>query len=158
MPQIDVLKLCEYFEKSDIFEFKYSVGDEKLVLKKENKMQTCNVPAQQLPYIGVPQDSALQSGTQPFNAQSNNSESAKDTATKVKAPLVGVFYAAPSPEEKPFVAIGDSVKKGQTLCLLEAMKMMSEVTCPVDGVVKNILVSNEAVVGFDDVLFEVEQC
>ncbi len=158
MPQIDVLKLCEYFEKSNIFKFEYSVGDEKLVLKKESTAQPVYLPAQSAPFANAPQGSIPQS-VQSTNSNVSTQETAQDDGTtKVKAPLVGVFYAAPSPEEKPFVMIGDSVKKGQTLCLLEAMKMMSEVTSPVDGVVKNILVNNEAVVGFEDVLFEVEEC
>lgn len=76
----------------------------------------------------------------------------------VKSPLVGVFYAARSPEEAPFVREGDAVKKGQVLCLIEAMKMMSELTAPADGTVRRILVKNEEVVSFDQILFEVTPC
>ena len=71
----------------------------------------------------------------------------------VKAPLVGVFYSAPSPEEKPYVQVGDSVKEGQVLCLIEAMKMMSEITSPKDGVVKEIYAKNQDVVEFEQNLF-----
>lgn len=71
----------------------------------------------------------------------------------VKSPLVGVFYAAPSPEEEAYVQVGSAVKKGQILCLVEAMKMMSEITAPRDGVVKKIFVKNQDVVGFEDSLF-----
>lgn len=71
----------------------------------------------------------------------------------VKAPLVGVFYSAPSPEEKPYVQVGDSVKEGQVLCLIEAMKMMSEITSPKDGVVKEIYAKNQDVVEFEQELF-----
>jgi acetyl-CoA carboxylase biotin carboxyl carrier protein len=72
---------------------------------------------------------------------------------KVLAPLVGVFYAAPSPEEKAYVQVGDKVKAGETLCLIEAMKMMSEITAPKDGVIKKIYVKNQDVVAFEDPLF-----
>lgn len=75
----------------------------------------------------------------------------------IKAPLVGVFYAAPSPEEPAFVQVGDHVRKGQTLCLIEAMKMMNEIKAPGDGVIKKIYVKNQDVVGFDDPLFEMEE-
>ncbi len=154
MPQIDVLKLCEYFEKSNIFKFEYTIGDEKIVLKKEATKNVVYSPA-------MPQH-ALNQSLHTNNIEQQISSACDDNSDsniiRIKAPLVGVFYSAPSPEDKPFVIIGDSVKKGQTLCLLEAMKMMSEVTSPVDGVIKNILVSNEGVVGFDDVLFEVEKC
>lgn len=71
----------------------------------------------------------------------------------VKAPLVGVFYSAPSPDEKPYVQVGDKVKEGQVLCLIEAMKMMSEITAPRDGVIKEIYVKNQDVVGFEEQLF-----
>ena len=71
----------------------------------------------------------------------------------VKAPLVGVFYSAPSPEEKPYVQVGDKVEAGQILCLIEAMKMMSEITAPRDGVIKEIYAKNQDVVGFEEQLF-----
>lgn len=72
---------------------------------------------------------------------------------KVLSPLVGVFYAAPSPEAAAYVQVGDKVKKGEILCLIEAMKMMSEITAPKDGVVKKIYVKNQDVVGFEEPLF-----
>ena len=71
----------------------------------------------------------------------------------VKAPLVGTFYAAPSPDAAPFVQVGQAVKKGDTLCLIEAMKMMNEIPAPVDGVVQAVLAENGEVVGFDAPLF-----
>lgn len=75
---------------------------------------------------------------------------------QVKAPLVGVFYAAPKPEEPPFVQVGQEVRKGQVLCLVEAMKMMNELTSPVDGIVRAIHGRNGELVEFDQVLFEIE--
>ena len=72
---------------------------------------------------------------------------------QVLAPLVGVFYAAPTPEASAYVQVGDKVKAGQILCLIEAMKMMSEITAPRDGVIKKIYVKNQDVVGYEDPLF-----
>ena len=60
----------------------------------------------------------------------------------VKSPMVGMFYRAASPEAKPFVEIGDTVKKGQPICIIEAMKLMNEIECDADGIVKAILVEN----------------
>ena len=74
----------------------------------------------------------------------------------VKAPLVGTFYRAPSPDSKPFVSAGERVKKGQTVCLIEAMKMMNEITAPADGVVTDILVQNGEVVAFDAPLMQID--
>jgi acetyl-CoA carboxylase biotin carboxyl carrier protein len=75
----------------------------------------------------------------------------------VKAPLVGVFYAAPAPGEAPFATPGAQVKKGETLCLIEAMKMMSEITAPADCVVEEVLVENGEAVGFGDALFRIRR-
>ena len=75
----------------------------------------------------------------------------------VTAPLVGVFYAAPSPEEPPYVTPGASVKKGDTLCLIEAMKMMSEVPAPADCVVEEVLAGDGEAVGFGAPLFRIRR-
>lgn len=84
------------------------------------------------------------------------SPAASAAPAQVKAPLVGVFYAAPKPEEPPFVQVGQEVRKGQVLCLVEAMKMMNELTSPVDGIVRAIHGRNGELVEFDQVLFEIE--
>ena len=76
----------------------------------------------------------------------------------VTAPLVGTYYAAPSPDEAPFVSAGDRVSKGQTLCLIEAMKMLSEVPAPCDCVITDVLKENGALVSFGEPLFRYRPC
>lgn len=66
----------------------------------------------------------------------------------IVSPIVGTYYAAPAPGEEPFVSVGDTVKKGQTVCLIEAMKMMSEVQAPCDGVIEEVLQENGSLVEF----------
>ena len=73
--------------------------------------------------------------------------------TAVKSPIVGVFYAAPSPEDAPYVTVGSQVKKGDVLCLVEAMKLMNEITAEQDGVIKEICVENAEVVEYGQPLF-----
>ena len=75
----------------------------------------------------------------------------------VSAPLVGVFYAASAPEESPYVTAGAQVKKGDTLCLIEAMKMMSEVPAPADCVVEEVLAQDGEAVGVGAPLFRVRR-
>ncbi len=75
----------------------------------------------------------------------------------VTAPLVGVFYAAPAPEEPPYVTPGAQVKKGDTLCLIEAMKMMSEIPAPADCVVEEVLVKDGEAVGYGAPLFRIRR-
>lgn len=83
---------------------------------------------------------------------------ADDNLEPVKAPLVGTFYAAPSPDADPFVQEGQKVSKGETLCILEAMKMMNELTAPYDLIVRRILGVNGEMAEYNQVLFEVEKC
>ncbi|PKK93515.1 MAG: acetyl-CoA carboxylase, biotin carboxyl carrier protein [Tenericutes bacterium HGW-Tenericutes-6] len=73
----------------------------------------------------------------------------------IKSPLVGTFYASSTPNGKPYVSVGDRVKKGQVVCIIEAMKIMNEITSPYDGFVKEIHVHNAEVVGFNHNLIRV---
>ncbi|HSJ25869.1 MAG TPA: acetyl-CoA carboxylase biotin carboxyl carrier protein [Longimicrobiales bacterium] len=74
----------------------------------------------------------------------------------VKSPMVGTFYRAPAPDAPPYVEVGSHVNKGQTLCILEAMKLMNELECEVDGVIREVLVEDADPVEFGQVLFRVE--
>lgn len=85
-------------------------------------------------------------------------ESPESSWIEVKAPLVGVFYAAPSPEAPPFVQVGDRVEQGQVLCLVEAMKMMNQLKSPVSGIVRGIGGVDGELAEYGQVLFEVEPC
>ena len=83
---------------------------------------------------------------------------AREEGDAVKAPLVGTFYAAPAPDQAPFVAVGDRVKKGQTVCLIEAMKMMSEVPAPCDCVIEAVLKASGDLVSFGEPLLRYKPC
>ena len=74
--------------------------------------------------------------------------------TEVKSPLVGVFYAAPSPEAEPYVKIGSTVKKGEVLCIVEAMKLMNEIVAEQDGTVVDVCAHNGDVVEYGQTLFK----
>jgi acetyl-CoA carboxylase biotin carboxyl carrier protein len=78
------------------------------------------------------------------------------SGTPIKSPMVGTFYRAPSPGAKPFVEVGDKVNKGDTLCIVEAMKMMNHIESEVSGTVKAILVDDAEPVEYDEVLFIIE--
>lgn len=75
----------------------------------------------------------------------------------IKSSIVGVFYAAPAENADPYVAIGDSVKKGQTLCIVEAMKLMNEITAEEDGVISEVCVTNGQVVEYGTELFRIKR-
>lgn len=80
----------------------------------------------------------------------------KPSGTIVKSPIVGTFYASPSPDAKPFVNVGDTVSVGDALCIIEAMKIMNEIESDVSGTITKILVKNGQPVEFDQPLFEVD--
>ena len=78
-----------------------------------------------------------------------------EKGTMVKSPTVGVFYTSSSPESEPFVKVGDAVKRGDTLCIIEAMKLMNEIPAEIDGTIAEICASNGQVVEFDQPLFRI---
>ena len=73
----------------------------------------------------------------------------------IKSPMVGIFYAAPSPEAEPFVKVGSKVKKGDTLCIIEAMKLMNDVVAETDGEIVEICAENGSLVEFGQILFKI---
>jgi acetyl-CoA carboxylase biotin carboxyl carrier protein len=100
---------------------------------------------------------ALAPGAAPGqNLETAAPEAAPSHFAEVKSPMVGTFYRAPAPEAPPYVEVGSTVKKGQTLCILEAMKLMNELESEVDGVVREILVENSDPVEYGQVLFRIE--
>jgi len=84
-------------------------------------------------------------------------ERGKKELVAVRSPLVGTFYRSSSPDEEPFVEVGDEVKTGETLCIIEAMKVMNEITSEVEGRVREILVGNGQPVEYDQKLFSIEE-
>ena len=89
----------------------------------------------------------------PVSAVSDKTESPEGNLESITSPMIGVFYAAPAENAEPFVKEGSHVKKGDTLCIIEAMKLMNEVTAERDGVIKKICVSNGNAVEYGTVLF-----
>ena len=96
-----------------------------------------------LPAQAVPAPAPVPDGTVDFNR-----------LKEVKSPLVGIFYAAPSPGAEPFAGVGSRVKKGDVLCVVEAMKLMNEITADADGEVIDVCVQNGQVVEFGQILFK----
>lgn len=81
----------------------------------------------------------------------------EDNLFIVKSPIVGVFYQSPNPEEEAFVKVGSKVEKGDTLCIIEAMKIMNEITCEVSGEIVEILVENEDVVQYGQAIMKIRR-
>ena len=145
----DVLALLDRFDASSAASMKLRLGDLRLELSKY-AAPAAVVPAAAPTAAAAPVAVAA-------SAPAAEAPEAQTVGTTVKAPLVGTFYAASAPGEAPFVSVGDTVKKGQTLCVLEAMKMMSEVPAPCDCVILEVLAKDGDLVGFDAPLFQVRE-
>mgnify|MGYP000117048791 CR=1 FL=1 len=149
----EIKDLLAQFDASTLREFSYKNNGEELNLSKN---QTSSVtaapvaptvevvaPAPQAPVAPVAAAAAVET---PVEEASTPAQAAEGEV--VESPLVGVAYLSPSPEKPAFVSVGDTVKKGQTLLIVEAMKVMNEVPAPKDGVITEILVTNEEVVDY----------
>ncbi|MBE5949505.1 MAG: acetyl-CoA carboxylase biotin carboxyl carrier protein [Lachnospiraceae bacterium] len=88
---------------------------------------------------------------------SDSSNNAVSGLTPVTSPMVGVFYCAPSENAEPYVRVGDKVKKGDVLCIIEAMKLMNEITAECDGTIEEVCVSNGQVVDFGHIMFRINK-
>tara|TARA_B100001059_G_scaffold122949_1_gene122857 strand:+ start:442 stop:903 length:462 start_codon:yes stop_codon:yes gene_type:complete len=148
-----IKKLMELLEESGIAEIEVKEGEESIKLSRNISSQI--IPAQQMiqqPMMTPPQE-APQVASQADNKKNDSLNQNRNT---VNSPMVGTFYASASPESKPFVSVGQSVKKGDTLCILEAMKMMNQVQAESDGKIIEILIDNAEPVEFDQPLFVIE--
>lgn len=105
--------------------------------------------------VGAPAKETVYSVPEPAGTTQVTSEP-KDYIS-VRSPIVGVFYPAPAENAAPYVSIGDSVTKGQTLCIVEAMKMMNEITAEEEGVISEICVTNGQVVEYGTELFRIKR-
>ena len=112
-------------------------------------------PAVETPVVSAPKQS--NTGVSQDLAASQAASAKEQEGTPVKAPLAGVFYRAPSPDAAPFVKKGQTVRKGEVVGIIEAMKMMNEITAPVSGVIKEINVENAAFAQYGDVLMTITE-
>lgn len=107
-------------------------------------------------YIPTLQTLALPSNQQTVSIRHQQRPSTDSNYVKIKAPMIGTFYASPNPESPSFVSIGDRVIKGQKLCIIEAMKLFNDIESDLSGIVVDILVDNASPVEYDQDLFIIE--
>ena len=144
-----LVKLIEAVSNSELTGFKYEENGIKLNIQKEKVQTICGGAAVTAPAAFAAAPSVV-----------SESESTENTAEEkpgrlIKSPLVGIFYVAPAEDADPFVAVGDTVKKGQTIAIVEAMKLMHDIESDFDGVIQEVLVSNGEAVEYGQPLFRV---
>ncbi|HEU3305471.1 acetyl-CoA carboxylase biotin carboxyl carrier protein [Streptococcus pneumoniae] len=149
----DIKDLMTQFDQSSLREFSYKNGTDELQFSKNEARPVPEVATQvaPAPVLATPSPVAPTSAPAETVAEEVPAPAEASVATEgnlVESPLVGVVYLAAGPDKPAFVTVGDSVKKGQTLVIIEAMKVMNEIPAPKDGVVTEILVSNEEMAEF----------
>lgn len=144
----EIQSIIKDFETSSLTILELETDTVKLKLSK-NKDAVVSVADEKSSAI-VPAK-ITQTQVEPSNSQALNLPT-----TPIKSPLVGTYYEAATPGAKPFISAGERVKKGQVVCIIEAMKIMNEITSPVEGVVEKVFFKNGEVVGFDDTLFTID--
>jgi acetyl-CoA carboxylase biotin carboxyl carrier protein len=151
-----IKKLIDLLEESNLAELEIKEGEEIVRLSRLPKgmvgaLPAAGAPVQQL-RLDAPPAAAAPASPAPAAPAAAGGDKLPDGHV-VKAPMVGTFYASPNPEAAPFVKVGQAVKAGDTLGIIEAMKMFNQIEADVSGTVKAILVSNGQPVEFDEPLF-----
>ena len=151
---IDIATLKEYIkvlEESSLQTLELSDGTDSIYLEKPaagNAVTAAPVP--------VPANVQVFAGSDGPTAVATFEQPASESEKTINAPIVGVFYAAPSPDSEPYATVGQRVKKGDVVCIIEAMKCMNEIQAEEDGEITAVLANNGELVEFDQPLFSIK--
>ncbi len=145
---VDIEKLAKIMRASGLTSLEWSKGDETLRLAADGAAGKQAAAAAE-----IRRATAAETAAEILPEQTETEE---DVST-LKAPMVGMLYLAPSPGAKPFVSVGDQVKKGDVVCIIEAMKLMNEITAEQDGEIVAVCAENGRVVEFGQPLFRLKQ-
>lgn len=169
MNQKELRELIEFLVEKDIAEFEMERGDLKLHIKRGGAVpQMLPAPtavvAHAVPIASVPApmvaplaDTAAPAGHAPTTSAPAAARSDDANLHILKSPMVGTFYESPSPGSPPFVSVGDSVKEGQVLCIIEAMKLMNEIEADASGEIVKMFVSNGSPIEYNQPLFGIRK-
>jgi acetyl-CoA carboxylase biotin carboxyl carrier protein len=145
-----IKKLIELVQESGIGELEIKEGEESVRINCQNYVSSPMMPSVMPSMMSAPSMEAAQ----PAAA---SPEQTLPLGHMVKSPMVGTFYRAPNPESASFVEIGQQVKQGETLCIIEAMKMLNQIEADKSGTVKAVLIENGEPVEFDEPLFVIDE-
>ena len=143
----EVIELVKTVSESELTSFQYEEGEQKIIMQAGNVVHY--TPEEHLLYGAQNEGGSVGRKT----AEANESQMSQISGDQVLSPLVGRFYAAPSEDAEPYVKVGDTVKKGQVLAIVEAMKLMNEIESEYDGIVTKILAQDGEAVEYGQPLF-----
>ena len=148
-----VKKLIELLEESNIAELEIHEGEESVRISRASQLATQVVTASPVVPQATAQPAPVATTAEAASVQDTNTEI---SGHKVTSPMVGTFYRAPSPGASPFVEVGHTVKVGDTLCIIEAMKLLNQIEADKAGTIKAILVDNGEPIEYGQALFIIE--
>ena len=150
-----IIELIHTVSESNLTQFTMEEGNLKISMKTDKQTKIVAAPQAVAAVTAAVVTETVQAAVP---SQENAQQTQEETldGNIVKSPLVGTFYNAPSPDAEPYVKVGDTVKKGQVLAIVEAMKLMNEIESEFDGTVEKVLVSNEEVVEYGQPLFVIK--
>ena len=163
----EIIELMKAVSDNGLTKFELEHGDTKLVMKREKQMVTVSGAGQTMAagasVIAAGHVDGVVGSELPVYIGDSMVYTESGTAAKeqivegnvIRCPLVGTFYSSPSPDAETFVKVGDHVKKGQVVAIVEAMKLMNEIESEYDGVVEAVLVDNESMVEYGQPLFKI---
>lgn len=155
MKMNEVMEIAKWFNESELTVFKWKEDESELKLEKNHQVMVAT--EQILPMKTVSEaERVVPVVKEAVEMPKSEKEEATEVGVVIKSPVVGTFYSSPSPEEGSFVEVGQRVKKGDVVCIVEAMKLLNEITSPVDGVVKEIFVENEDLLEFEQKIMRIE--
>ncbi|TVP44848.1 MAG: acetyl-CoA carboxylase biotin carboxyl carrier protein [Mongoliibacter sp.] len=149
----EIQDLIDFISNSGLAEVKIETDEFKLSIKKHSE-----APIRVESTVAAAPAPAPAPSPAPAAAAASSSEPKEDTSkyVEIKSPMIGTFYRTPNPDTDPFVSVGDSVTKGQTVCIIEAMKLFNEIESEVSGKIVKVLVENSQPVEYDQPLFLVD--
>ncbi|MGI6045644.1 MAG: acetyl-CoA carboxylase biotin carboxyl carrier protein [Eggerthellaceae bacterium] len=151
----NIKELLTIMDEANLSALRFDDGDVKIELERNASVLSGTDIPHMAERVRQLLDSRADSNGVTEGADSLNSREDANGDTLVRSPMVGTFYESPSPDEEPFVKVGQEVLAGQTLGIVEAMKMMNEITSPTPGIVTEILAANGTQVEYDQVLFRI---
>ena len=150
----NLLTLIKTVSDSELTDFDYEENGTRIRLKKKKETVVVSGVSSNVPVMGLENMQTVENAAA-VNTANTQTDNGEPEGLVVKSPLVGTFYAAPAEDADPFVSVGDQVKKGQTLAIVEAMKLMNEIESEFDGKVAEIYVENGQAVEYGQPLFRI---
>ncbi|MDX8389736.1 MAG: acetyl-CoA carboxylase biotin carboxyl carrier protein [Mariprofundaceae bacterium] len=145
-----IRRLIKLIQSTDIMEIEVSEGDKTVRISRSSSSPVGVIAQPTVQYAASPASDPVVEASMPTKPNVPGSDD-----SLVKSPMVGTFYRSPSPETDVFISEGDRVKKGDILCIIEAMKLMNEIEAEYDGIVESILVDNATPIEFGQPLFTI---